>query len=77
MKHATRTLSGADLETAVTLAIMSGDQPAMRIIEGGPDESRFYATRDIEGFDGQHGATKREAVMRLFVYESFGDEVEL
>jgi hypothetical protein len=78
-KHQVSELTGEKLEAATYLAIMSGDRPAMTVVEqaGNPPEKRYYATRDPDSFDGQHGATKREAVLRLFVFEAFGDEVQL
>jgi hypothetical protein len=56
-----------------------GDDPAIRVIED-PNATpgmRFYATRDIESFDGQHGSTAMEAKQRLVVFEASGDVVEL
>jgi hypothetical protein len=72
--HPTRTLSGEKLEAAVFEAIIRGDSPHIRVIDRGTDH---YATRDPESFDGMTGATAREAALRLFVFEAFGDEVSL
>jgi hypothetical protein len=74
---ATRTLSGEKLEAAVFEAIVRGDSPPIRVADHGSDESRYYATRDPESFDGMHGATEREAILRLFVFEAFGDSIDL
>jgi hypothetical protein len=76
-KHQVSELTGEKLEAAVFEAIVRGDEPPIHTADHGPDERRYYATRSAESFDGQHGATKREAILRLFVFEAFGDVVEL
>jgi hypothetical protein len=79
MKHQVSKLTGETLEAAFYQAVFEGDDPAIRVIED-PNATpgmRFYATRDIEAFDGQHGSTAMEAKQRLVVYEASGDVVEL
>jgi hypothetical protein len=78
-KHQVSELTGEKLEAAFYQAVFEGDDPAIRVIED-PNATpgmRFYATRDIEAFDGQHGSTAMEAKQRLVVYEASGDVVEL
>jgi hypothetical protein len=79
MKHQVSELTGEKLEAAFYQAVFEGDDPAIRVIED-PNAlpgMRFYATRDVESYDGQHGGTEMEAKQRLVVFEASGDVVEL
>jgi hypothetical protein len=76
-EHQVSELTGEKLEAAVVE--MFREDPDARVIRNHNEPSRpgdaFYAYRG--DFDGQYGATEAEAVQRLFVFEAFGDVVEL
>jgi hypothetical protein len=72
--HPVSTLSGAQLEAA-TVAVFKkrGGTVSEDPVLNSP--RRFYAA--LDGFDGQHGASEFEAVLRFGCFETYGDQVPL